>query len=439
MFDNGEDSLIIKDQPLVEIKRSWFSRAFGKMEKDSQRKTIIVFLVTSTGTGTYSIFHILHGIGIVWGLLLILTCCIFSTIAFNIYCHASIANDNPEKLSTIITKAVNSWFNVIVNIITGFYLYLILIAFCVGTSKLFYLVFEAKIWDMFVVDIEKRNFASFNSVFSYLICFCSFFLVVQKNIDKLSNFSTLAFIVTFYLLVLILIQTPAYFAELKLKGLNEFNFLNCTLKDALYYFGLGACTFNNVFCFLLVRNNVKNPTKKRLKKVSVRTNGLIYMLYLVCGLTSYLTLGITGAETTDLIIFREKIGETDNLMVIGQFLCALAIFVAFCLIAFSFKMIIMEIFADKSALKNLVVTVLMMLSIAYISSVNDNVTDYLTLTGAFAGTCSIIIFPSIIALNTGYAKSFKGKVALVVWLTFGVVMCIVSTYMSIIKFIHGHY
>ena len=435
MFDNGEESLIIHDADISKMQRSWTQRTFSKIEKDSIRNTMLVLLAASLGTGTYSMHHLLDETGIVWGSLIVIVGCICSIMSFDIYAHASKVTGAPNSFPDLYKKSVGKVFYLCTIFVNLIYLSLIIISYSVCISKLAYLVFYSRVWDYMGISEEGRQFNVFTKYMSFVVGLFGFLLIMPKSIDRLASLSSLSFMVNIYLFILILIQTPTYFSELLEKGQNSFNFTSASFKTICYQFGLVICSYNNIPNFLIIRNNVKNPSRRRLRKIYVRTDIVITILYIVTGLASYASVGMPNTPAVDLVIFRPQLGLTDNMMVAGQLLFLLSMIIAYSFIAFPLKTLILDLLNAKSDKANFLVALLICLLGSWIGSNFDNVSDYITLTGAFCGTCMSIIFPGIIALHTGYCRNTLSKYGIIAWMVIGGITGAFSTYYCILKFV----
>ena len=435
MFDNGEESLIIHDVDITKIERSWSQRTFSKIEKDSIRNTMLVLLAASLGTGSYSMHHLLDETGIVWGIVILAIGFMCSVLSFDIYTHASKRVGSPESYPELFKKSAGQVFYFCTIFVNLIYLSLIIISYSVCICKLAYLVFYSRVWDYMSISEENRQFMVFTKYMSFVVGFMGFILIVPRSIDRLASLSSLSFLVNIYLLILVLFQTPSYYNLLIEKGENSFNFFSASFKSVCYQFGLVICSYNNIPNFLIIRNNVRNPSRRRLRKVYVRTDFIMFILFVINGLSSYASVGLPNTGSVDLIIFRPQLGLTDNLMIVGQILFLLAMIIAYSFIAFPLKTMILDLLGSKTDKANFITALIICLLGSWIASNFDNVSAYITLTGAFCGTCMSIVFPAIIALNTGYCKNSTFKIGIITWLVVGSIVGSFSTYYCLEKFI----
>jgi amino acid permease len=67
-----------KEEQIEEVKRSWFIRTFGKMEKGSLRISVFTLVASAMGTGLFGLPYIASQTGLIMVVIFILIGCAFS-------------------------------------------------------------------------------------------------------------------------------------------------------------------------------------------------------------------------------------------------------------------------------------------------------------------------------------------------------------------------
>lgn len=153
-------------------------------------------------------------------------------------------------------------------------------------------------------------------------------LCLLKDMSKLRFSSIFGVLSLLFVMIIIIIQTPVYYAnylekkeqkDLNLPDINVFDFMK-GIKN-LYFFKGSATIFYSFTCHIAafpILKGLKDNVNRRIQKVFSRSLILDAIIYLLIGICGYLT---SPVDTPDLIIERKKLeGSSDNLMLIGRIL-----------------------------------------------------------------------------------------------------------------------
>lgn len=155
-------------------------------------------------------------------------------------------------------------------------------------------------------------------------------LCLMKDLSKLRFSSIFGVLSLLFVMIIIVIQTPSYFSDYlshkkeEDEGINIFD-ISKGFGENLYFFKGSATLFYSFNCHIAVfpiLKGLKDNVNRRIQKVFRRSILLDAIVYSIIGICGYLT---SPLYTPDLIIERKKLGETDNLMILGRtcFLCTL--------------------------------------------------------------------------------------------------------------------
>jgi len=142
-------------------------------------------------------------------------------------------------------------------------------------------------------------------------------LCLKRTLSELVHFSLLGIIAIFYIIIVVIIQTPSYIQYKIDNGdyWEEFNWF--TFSWSLFTgFASTIFAFACHTSIFMARSELAKPIEKRLKKLFFLTNlinGTFYAFASVFGYISFLD------NTEALVIEREKLpGSSDYMMLIGK-------------------------------------------------------------------------------------------------------------------------
>lgn len=171
-------------------------------------------------------------------------------------------------------------------------------------------------------------------MFTYTILVIPLCLI--KDISKMKNASLFGMISLFYVMLVVLIQSPTYYSYYKENiykpddistHINWWDFSAPFDSSNLYFFTGTATIFYSYTCHtgvFSVYRSLKRNVSVRINKVFMRSTILNMVIYLFLGICGFLTQPYTK---NDLIIFRKKIpGSNDIAMIIARLSMAIMVF-----------------------------------------------------------------------------------------------------------------
>jgi len=153
-------------------------------------------------------------------------------------------------------------------------------------------------------------------------------LQLKNDTSSLKNVSIFSILTLFFVMVVIIIQTPGYMHQNKsMETVEYWNFENpMTLLQNL---GIFIFSYNITTTYHVVKSTLSNPSENRLLKMGFYTVMTLYLPYLTIGVLGYLSLGAAG-KTLDLFPNRPALdGSWDILMKIGRVGLVVTIYVAY--------------------------------------------------------------------------------------------------------------
>ena len=183
--------------------------------------------------------------------------------------------------------------------------------------------------------------------------------------------------------------------DLKESGHNNYNYFDFDFNSVIKSIGILFASFVFLFQHLILRNYIKRPTVKRMKKAYFRGSLTLIFIYLLIPICSYLSLG-DFSKTKDMALLRKAIG-TDYIMKTFRYLLLIGILVAGSLIMFSFKSFLIGDVKKASHFKNIGVTLILIGSIIGLILMKIDVTFGLTIAGLIGGNFVGFTFPFLLA------------------------------------------
>ena len=186
---------------------------------------------------------------------------------------------------------------------------------------------------------------------------------------------------------------------------------------------------------MMARNLLKSPSTDRLRKVFGRANWIIMFVYIVTAICGYISVGHAKAAGLDLLVFREKYGETDYFMNFGQLMLALSLIITLSMLGFALKMIVIPFIKGSENVKHKAIAAFLTGSSALIAMNFNSVSIYMNLAGSFCGTFIVIIFPGCLALNSGYSKNKLTNWGIKSWMAISAISGAISTYYAFMNIV----
>jgi amino acid permease len=328
-FEKGEEVSPSEEKSLIEEaiqNKSLKDRLFGPIDPGSIRGSIFNLAILSLGSGCLAMPQtfaqmsivvalvdiILAGMAAYWTLNIM----IMSSEKYKIYNYSKLVN-------TLFGKGMSLFLDITMLI----YIFGVMILYQVIAYKLIGGVvnefgnYQYKSIDEFF----NKSFWSDYS-FKFPVMYALAFLVILplcllKNISKMRFTSIFGIFSLFFLITIIIVQTPWYLsaylnkAEPKAK-INIWD-ISTGFTDDMYFFKGTATLFYAYSCHVgafPVYKELKNNVMRRIQKVFARSILLDGSFYAIVGLTGYLT---SPENTPDLIIERFKLFDSDLIMTIG--------------------------------------------------------------------------------------------------------------------------
>lgn len=433
-FDNQSEVLLEPDQQ-TQDELNWFQRTFSKMDKDSLRGSIFMMLLTALGTGIFTLHHLFDEIGILFAFILITLVGSCFYLSSDMLIYALKYAPKSHSISDMNKTILGNMGFIIYNILMFVYIMLCLIASMTSISRIFFLNFENIIWKIFTVEDSHKNFHFFNTYFAYVVGFLLFFLVVQREIESLRYFTLYSFFIFVFIILIFLFQAKIYIEDLVEHDEAKYNIYNITAHGLFSSFGCLLFAYNAIVNFYTVVGTVNKPTTKRLRKIFMRTFAILAVAFMVVGTIAYLSLGKVKTPSVDLFIFREKLGNSDIIMIIGRCLIIVSLCVGCGINAYPLKVMLRQALSLENSFKtNLIMSITLVAACTIIVSLFTEVTDYVSFAGSFCATIMVFVYPSIIALKTGYCTKTWSKLLLIGFVTLLTGLGMASTYVSLTNF-----
>lgn len=195
--------------------------------------------------------------------------------------------------------------------------------------------------------------------------------------------------------------------------------------------GLAIFSFNCLTNFFSVATVIKHPNVRRLRKVFVRSFTILLSFLIIVGICGYLSI---GDQNIDLIIYRPKIGSSDYMMEIGRGALIISLFFNGGINAIPLKLMIGHSLKwDLESNKNYLLSFLFVIFPVLLASMNDSISDYVSITGCFMGSLLCFTFPYIMALKIKYFKNHIMEKILIVWTVFLTILCLFCTYFTALR------
>lgn len=238
------------------------------------------------------------------------------------------------------------------------------------------------------------------------------------------------------IIIIIFIQFPSYYNQDPKKDYNMNSF---DMKGFFENFGQAIFAFNCLTNFFSVASAIKQPNIRRLRKVFVRSFTFLLLLCSAVGLMGYLSIGKALTPKIDLIIYREKLGDTDYAMQSVRVALIMCLFVNGGINAFPLKKMIGDYLGwqELTTMKNLSLCFFLIFLPTAVASFFTTIETYVSITGCFTGTLLVIFFPAIMGVKIRYFKRGFWKYFLYFYIGIIVALTIVCTYFTFLKFIHN--
>lgn len=427
MKNDFSTTMVVQTEQEVSTKleKSWVERTFSKFDSASLRSSILTLILSSLGTGIFTFHSLFDGVGIILSIVLILLFSALYMMSFDFLTFAAEASPESKSLNELVKNLLGNKASIFYDICFFMNNFIVLIAFLGTISINLYNNFEHQIWWIFsFVSLEKRTCEHFNMIFCFVTGTILFFLNKLKSIEGLQIFSMFSITIFFSTMFVCIFQAPFYF-----DSNNPVNWLNPSVDGFMTNFGLPIFSYNCLFNFYGMRNALKNPNVRRMRKISFRTFGTLAGMFIVVGLVAYFSLSPADLKTTQLFIFRKQIGDSDYLMKMCRTGLAFSLMIGYAYVTQPLKTMTEGIFNHQNSetgnvLSSLFFSFVPVLFAAFASGVKT----YVAISGTLATTIIVFTTPALMALKIGYTQQKWKNVAIWIWLAVSSIFAVVGTY-----------
>jgi amino acid permease len=233
--------------------------------------------------------------------------------------------------------------------------------------------------------------------------------------------STFGIISLFFLIFIVVVECPFYIKKNIIdekQEINYFDFLSGLkgdmklLKSIITVFYAFSC---HVGAFPILQT-LYNPTEKRTKKVLRRAFTIDIICYLIIGASGYLTQPI---NSPDIIIERNKIFESDWLMIIGEICFIITLLAKIGVNYNALRSCILVLLSydtsNFSKILNTMITIIVLAGTTFIASIFQNISDYISLIGSFCTVLISFFIPGIVYIkgNDHPLKHYKNIITII--------------------------
>ena len=423
LAENEKEENLLNPSSLSEeeilAKRTWFQRTFGKMRPDSLRGALFNLCILSLGSGCLAVPQKFGYMSLIIS-------------PFAIIIAGSINLWALFLISSLYSKFKIKRYDLLVEHLYGKSLGIVLgIAMIINQFGILilYQVILYKLLGGVINEIGNLGYSDINDFlersfwgeykWKFIVCYslASFIILplcLLKNASKMRYTSTFGIISIFFLIFVILIESPFFIKNWWNDGytkqkINIFNIKQGFDKDMKFIKSITTLFYGfscHVGAFPVIAS-LRNPSRKRVDKVF--RNGMIIdiLCYLIIGFSGYLTQPI---NTPDLIMERTKIFKNDFLMTFAQ--CAF-IFTLFAKISANYnayRVALLSLFnIDSNSFSNkinYIVTIITLGITTFICVVFQSISDYLSLIGSFCTVTISFLIPGLLYIKgNDYPKS----------------------------------
>ena len=435
MTENQNEALAIPENPketqdeqieeVVSEHKSWFQRTFSPFSVTSLRNSILTMIISALGTGVFTFHKLFNEAGIVVSLFLIIIYMLAYMLSMDCLIYSSSVSNESRSLNELVRNVLGKRISIIYDIIFFVNNYIVLLAYIATIFNNIYETLKDPIQSIIPGENEKSRKFHFKLIFSFFSLVVLFFLNRLKSLKGLASFSIFSILTFFFTLFLCIGQTPFYY-----KPEFKFNWVEPTAEGVLTRFGLLIFAYNGLFNFYGMKNSMKNPIVRRLKKVSKRSFYILALIFVSIGFASYLSLGQDGADKlNNLFIYRPKFGETDYMMSICRICLAASLYISFAYVTQPLKTATNSIFNHETSETGNILSSLFFSATPIILIIFFDKIDFFV---SFSGTSTtpfiVFIFPCLLGIKSGYIKSKFYVTCMWIWIAVCVILAVVGTF-----------
>lgn len=424
-------------------ERSWCQRTFGKMRPGSLRGSIFNICILSLGTGLLAIpqkigymsiilspiIIILSGLANLWSLIILVNMCI---------------KFKAKSYEDLVNKLLGNKLSIFLGIIMSINQLGIIILYQVILYKLIGGVIN-EIGDFGYKSVEDFALESFwqklwiKFVVSYgLTCIILLPLCLLRNASKMRYASTFGIFSLFFLIFIVVIESPFYIKKYIIEEKQEVNYFDILsgLKGNMKLLQSIVTVFYAFSCHVgafPVLHTLHKPTEKRSKKVLRRAISIDIICYLIIGAAGYLTQPL---NSPDLIIERNKIFDNDWLMTIGEICFILTLLAKISANYNALRSCILILFKydtdNFSNRVNCIITIIILIGTTFIAVIFQSISDYISLIGSFCTVLISFFIPGIVYIK-GNDYSYKNyqNIIVIIFISFILLLGLTSGFFTI--------
>jgi len=376
-------------QPYAIFKPSWCQRSFSRITPGSLRGSIFTLCASAIGAGLLSLPYAVNQCGLILGILML----IIGGLCFGVYYLILVAVCDDQQIYDFVAVTVKLYgeagrrlTEVSVTIL------------CFGTVAAYMVLvssFLTSVLESFgVIGVGDIDTARVVIILALTVCVW-LPLSLPKEITSLSYFSLLSVVGILYITILVLFQSPVYISENpEFSQQIEFFKLNKNILNAV---GITFFAYDAVQNVPIIYSELQRPSKVRMTKVVFRTIALLAFLYIILGVSGYLSY---LDQMPDLVVFRTPLGGGSSAydwpMVVARVMVCLYLTVAVVLNFYPLRLSMEQFIAGSdltpSPFRYYSLTVILLgLAAAVAIVVPDAVFYFKVLGGIFAAELSFVL------------------------------------------------
>ena len=424
-------------------KRSWCKRTFGKMGPGSLRGSIFNICILSLGTGLLAIpqkigymsvilspiIIILSGLANLWSLIILVNMC----IKFKAKNYEDLVNKLLGNRSSIFLGIIMCINQLGIIILYQVILYKLIGGVINEIGNYGYKSVEDFASESFWNKLWIKFLVSYGITGVILLPLC-----LLKDASKMRYASTFGIFSLFFLIIIVVIESPFYIKKYIIEEKNEVNYYDILsgLKGNMKLLQSIVTVFYAFSCHVgafPVLQTLYNPTEKRSKKVLRRAISIDIICYLIVGAAGYLTQPL---NSPDLIIERNKIFDNDWLMTIGEISFIITLLAKISANYNALRSCILVLFhydtENFSQIVNFIITIIVLMGTTFIAVIFQSISDYISLIGSFCTVLISFFIPGIVYINgNDYSiKNYK-NIIVIIFISFILLLGLTSGFFTI--------
>lgn len=342
-------------------QKPFLKRVFRSLGPGSLRGTILNFVRLTTGIGILALPYYLSKLGMMVGVIIIIIAGFLTYNAFIFYLEAQIESKE-KKIFDVVRHFMPNWLvsifkvTLCVDLVSPPIIYIV-----VGWNIFNFLLYSfGKLKDEWIIDADKLEFHQYapllfviRIIFLNAVFLVTTPLFVKKSLEKLKILSQV-FLLSFFLLIVIIFVQAYFFYEKYNDPEDPANQTQVYLFKDLKNFSSIIYCFSILLAFygqpyiMTIRNQLLQPSLKRLKKVTRVNIGINYVIYITFAVVGY---GVWGDKfTPTLLILRKPVEMATGLELIYKIILILFLILMFIGIASfnpTLRDVCIEIFISK--------------------------------------------------------------------------------------------